>query len=130
MEEGQRRLVAQGDVLGFAEKFTRSMGSPTLWAELAATHPSLESTSVAEAFAAAVRRVEQRDGRIDPGIVALQRWILESNLAAPLEEVGVAALLDDSDTEPEDSLLPTDDRFVLDGMDRLIDLRRWTSTST
>jgi monoamine oxidase len=33
--------------------------------------------------------------------------------------VGVAALFDESDTAPEPGLLPSDDRFVIGGMDRL-----------
>ncbi len=119
---GQRLQVAPTDLLDTAQKFNDVMSSASLWGTLHASNAATRGLSVADVFEAAVRRIEERDGPIDRGVVALQRWVLESNLAAPLEEVGAAALLDDSDTGAGDAVLPLDDRLVTAGMDRLIAL--------
>ena len=118
----QRLLVARGDVLGPARKISGALESMGLWAELIADREAFGGLSVADAFNQAVRRVQERNGPIDAGVVALQRWVLESNLAAPLEEVGLAALLAESETDDVSDLLPSDDRYVTGGMDSLTNL--------
>ena len=111
------------ELLGFADKLSVAMRSLSLWAELRAYAASSFATlSVADIFAAAVRRVEAHAGAIDPGVIALQRWVLESNLAAPLEAVGAGALLDESDTGEGVDTMPPDDRYVVAGMDSLISI--------
>ncbi len=117
---GRRIQVAPAELLGVAQKFSDAMGSMLLWAGLYTRSGSSSGLSVADVFEAAIRRIEANDGPIDRGVIALQRWVLESNLAAPLEEVGAAALLDDSDTGASPEMLPPDDRLVTAGMDRLI----------
>lgn len=119
---GRRVQVAPADLLDAAQKFNDAMSSASLWRSLNASNAATRGLSVADVFEAAVRRIEERDGPIDRGVVALQRWLLESNLAAPLEEVGAAALLDDSGTGAGNEVLPPDDRLVTAGMDRLISL--------
>ncbi len=118
------RVVPRSDVLRFAQLFSGQMESAGLWSLIeslatAAERNGTRQLSVADVFNAAIKRIEAVSGPADPGLVALQRWVLESNLAAPLEEVGFAALLDESDTEDANTLLPSDDRFVVGGMDQL-----------
>lgn len=115
----RRERIEPTALLDYTGKFTEMMGSPALWREARGGRP-LASMSVAELFTRAVQRIEEAQGPVDPAVVALQRWVLESNLAAPLEEVGAAALLDDSDTAVPEGPLPPDDRFVLGGMDQFI----------
>ena len=122
--EGRREIVPRSEVLRFAQLFTGTLDSAGLWAALdrqigASRSGDTRLLSVGDVFNAAVRRIEAENGPVDPGLIALQRWILESNLAAPLEEVGFEALLEESDTNPADALLPADDRYVLGGMDQL-----------
>ena len=124
---GARQPVASSEVLRYAQLFAGSLGSSALWASLdsiaARVFASDVSTlSVADVFNEALRRIELENGPLDPALVTLERWVLESNLAAPLEEVGVAALLEESVTEPGSSVLPADDRYVTGGMDQLIRL--------
>ena len=119
---GRRIQVAPAELLGVAQKFSDAMGSVLLWAGLYTRSASSSGLSVADVFEAAVRRIEANDGPIDRGVIGLQRWVLESNLAAPLEEVGAAALLEESDTSASAEVLPPDDRLVTAGMDRLIDI--------
>ena len=119
---GRRIQVAPAELLEAAQKFSDAMSSAFLWGTLYAGSTAPRGLSVADVFEAAVRRIEARDGPIDRGVVALQRWVLESNLAAPLEEVGAAALLDDSVTGTGNQVLPLDDRLVTAGMDSLISL--------
>ena len=119
---GRAIRLAPADLLDYARKINDSMGSIPLWIELRARVRGIADLSVADVFEAAVRSIEAREGPIDRGVVALQRWVLESNLAAPLEEVSAAALLDESDTGDAPDLLPADDRLVVGGMDRLIAL--------
>ena len=119
---GRRIQVTPAELLGIAQKFSDAMGSVLLWAGLYTRSRSSSGLSVADVFEAAVRRIEANDGPIDRGVIALQRWVLESNLAAPLEEVGAAALLEESDTGASAEVLPPDDRLVTAGMDRLIDI--------
>lgn len=119
---GRRLQVAPAELLETAQKFSDAMSSASLWGALYTGLAAPRGLSVADVFEAAVRRIEARDGPIDRGVVALQRWVLESNLAAPLEEVGAAALLDDSDTGTGNEVLPPDDRLVTAGMDSLIAL--------
>ena len=127
----ERQILPRSEVLKFAQLFSGTMESTSLWAtieELAVESGTVTGTvnrtslSIADVFNAAVRRIEAASGPIDPGLLALQRWVLESNLAAPLEEVGFAELLDESATSAEDSLLPVDDRYVLGGMDQITNL--------
>ena len=123
----EREVYPRSEVLKFAQLFSGAIESAGLWAaldELAAGAQigNARHLSVADVFHAAVQRIERDTGPADPSLVALQRWVLESNLAAPLEEVGFAALLDESDTDPENTLLPVDDRFVTGGMDQLTNL--------
>ena len=126
VQGGRRVQIGQRDVLQAGARFSAAMSSPGVWADMALARADLaapvDALSVADLFNAALRRIEHRNGPVDAGVVALQRWILESNLAAPLEEIGVAALLDESGTGPAEELLPSDDRFVVAGMDRLTDL--------
>lgn len=118
---GRRIQLAPTELLGHARRFNEAMSAASLWGDLRASRTG--TLSVADLFNAAVRRIEAANGPIDPGVVALQRWVLESNLAAPLEDVGIDALLDQSDTgDDAGELLPPDDRFVVAGMDRLIAL--------
>lgn len=120
---GTRVRMATTELLGPAGRIVRTMESPTLWLELrAGALASGNRLSVADVFERAVRRVEQREGPIERGVIMLQRWVIESNLAAPLDEVGAEALLDDSATREDDAVLPTDDRYMVAGMDRLIAL--------
>jgi monoamine oxidase len=119
---GRRMRIAPIELLGQARKISDAMGSAATWGELRTRIASATDMSVADVFDTAVRRIEAREGPIDRGIVALQRWVLESNLAAPLEEVGAAALMDDSDTGASDDVVPPDDRLVVSGMDRMIDI--------
>lgn len=124
---GEREVYPRSEVLKFAHLFSGAIESAGLWAaldELAAGAQigSARHLSVADVFNAAVQRIERDTGPADPSLVALQRWVLESNLAAPLEEVGFAALLDESNTDPANTLLPVDDRFVTGGMDQLTNL--------
>ena len=119
-----REIFPRSEILKFAQLFTGVVESASLWAaldDLAASAKSANAVgvSVADVFNAAVRSIEAQSGPVDPGLLALQRWVLESNLAAPLEEVGFAALLDESDTGSERSPWPLDDRYVLGGMDQL-----------
>ncbi len=126
--QGSRRdIYPRNDVLKFAQLFSGTIESAMLWSELdafAARTGLAEARrlSVADVFNATINRIEAKSGPVDPALVTFQRWVLESNLAAPLEDVGFAALLDESDTGVEDTLLPTDDRFVLGGMDQLTTL--------
>ena len=122
-----REIVPRSEVLRFAQLFTGQMESSGLWAVIEslaadAQHQKARHLSVADVFNMALQRLESSGAPADPSLVLLQRWVLESNLAAPLEEVGFAALLDDSDTQNTDTLLPSDDRFVLGGMNQLSDL--------
>ncbi len=119
---GRRLQVVPTELLETAQKFIDAMSSAFLWGALYASSAATRGLSVADVFDAAVRRIEAREGPIDRGVIALQRWVLESNLAAPLEEVGAAALLDDSDTGAGNEVLPPDDRLVTAGMDRLVSL--------
>ena len=128
-----RQILRRSEVLKYAQLFFGTMASASLWGAIdtLAAGTSIGTgigtasgtpLSVADVFNAAVRRIEAASGPIDPGLLALQRWVLESNLAAPLEEVGFAELLDESATGAEDTLLPVDDRYVLGGMDQLTNL--------
>ena len=124
---GEREVYPRSEVLKFAKLFSGAIESASLWLALdelaaGARRTTALHLSVADIFNAAVRRMEAESGPLDPSLVTLQRWILESNLAAPLEEVGFAALLDESDTDPQNTLLPVDDRFVTGGMDQLTNL--------
>ena len=124
---GGREIFPRGEILKFARLFSGVVESSTLWAALdtlatQARAVNSAGLSVADVFNAAVQRIEAQSGTIDPGLITLQRWVLESNLAAPLEEVGFAALLDESDTAPEHAPWPQDDRFVLGGMNQLTNL--------
>ena len=119
---GRRLQVAPAELLETAQKFNDAMRSAFLWGTWFAGNAATRGLSVADVFEAAVRRIEAREGPIDRGVIALQRWVLESNLAAPLEEVGAAALLDNSGTGAGNDVLPPDDRLVTAGMDRLISL--------
>ena len=121
------QVMPRSDVLRFAQLFSGEMGSAGLWAAIEslagdAVQNGAQQLSVADVFNAAVSRIEAVSGPADRSLVTLQRWVLESNLAAPLEEVGFAALLDESDTQEHNTVLPSDDRFVLGGMDRLTNL--------
>ena len=91
--------------------------------------------SVGQLFDAALQRVQQESGGtsgamsgdlsdgVSRSLAAMQRWFIESNLAAPLDEVSLNAVLEDSDTQPdEDELFPDDDQYVIGGMDRLVGL--------
>lgn len=123
----RREVYPRSDVLKFAQLFSGTVESALLWSELdafaAKTKPTeARKLSVADVFNAAIHRIESESGPVDPALVTFQRWVLESNLAAPLEEVGFAALLDESDTGLDDTLLPPDDRFVIGGMDQLVNL--------
>ena len=121
--DGHRSQVAPADLIGYARKINETMGSTWLWGELRRRLlTSGDDLSVSNIFEAAVKQVESRDGPIDRGVIALQRWVLESNLAAPLDEVSAAALLDDSDTGEDNDAIPPDDRFLVAGMDSLISL--------
>ena len=127
LRRGEREIYPRSEVLKFAQLFSGAMESAGLWAALdelavSAKVGAARHLSVADVFNAAVQRIERESGAADPSLVALQRWVLESNLAAPLEEVGFAALLDESDTSPATALLPEDDRFVTGGMDQLTNL--------
>ena len=119
---GRRLQVAPAELLETAQKFSNAMSSAFLWSALYTSSAATRGLSVADVFEAAVRRIEAREGPIDRGVIALQRWVLESNLAAPLEEVGATALLDDSGTGVGNEVLPPDDRLVTAGMDHLISL--------
>lgn len=119
---GNRIRVPPDNLLAHVRKINNSMESAWLWIELrAGMLASRGKLSVADVFDAAVRRAERRDGPIDRSVIALQRWVLESNLAAPLEEVDAGVLLQDSATGDEDDFTPSDDRYVVAGMDRLIE---------
>ena len=124
-----RQLLPRDEVLKFGRLFYGRMKSASRWgaivtlaAGIGIGRASKTALSVADVFNEAVRRIEAASGPIDPALLALQRWVLESNLAAPLEEVGFAELLDESATGADDTLLPTDDRYVLGGMDQLTGL--------
>ena len=124
---GVSAVFPRSEVLRFAQAFSSSIQTSSLWTALEAIATGARAgdrgpLSVADVFNAGVQRIEAEFGPIDPGLVALQRWVLESNLAAPLEEVGFTALLAESDTAPQDSVLPLDDRYVLGGMDQLTNL--------
>ena len=121
------QLVPRSEVLRFAQLFSGQMESSGLWTVISslaadAGRSGARQLSVADVFNAAITRIEAARGPVDHSLVTLQRWILESNLAAPLEEVGFAALLDETDTHGDNTLLPADDRFVLGGMDQLTNL--------
>ena len=104
-------LEAAGTPVGIGEKVRHVLGSRG------------RTQSVGQLFDNAVQRVQQEGGGISRGLVTMQRWVIESNLAAPLEEVSLNAVLEDSDTAPrEDEIFPEDDRYVLGGMDRLVAL--------
>ena len=124
---GSAQVVPRSEVLRFAQLFSGEMESAGLWTLIEslaadAVRHGTRQLSVADVFNAAIKRMEATGGLADASLVALQRWVLESNLAAPLEEVGFAALLDESDTQDQNTLLPSDDRFVLGGMDQLTKL--------
>ncbi len=124
---GERQPVPRAEVIRYAQLFAGSLESSALWASLDALAARVSSgaarnLSVADVFDEAMRRIEVTSGPLDPALVMLERWVLESNLAAPLEEVGVAALLEESGTDPGRSLFPEDDRYVTGGMNQLIDL--------
>jgi len=120
---GQHLEMPPSQLLGYSRRIDKSMSSTWLWIRMRTRILlSGESLSVADVLNAAVKDAESINGPIDRGVVALQKWVLESNLAAPLEEVSASALLDESETgEPEDSL-PTDDRYLVAGMDSLVNL--------
>lgn len=120
-------VMPRSEVLRFGQLFFGQMESTGLWTVIEslaadAVRNGTQQLSVADVFNAAVKRIEAVSGPVERSLVALQRWVLESNLAAPLEEVGFAALLDESDTQDQNTLLPSDDRFVLGGMDQLTNL--------
>ena len=124
---GVRQPVTRNEVLRHAQLFSDSIESASLWRDLdaiaaRARKSGAQNLSVADVFDEAVRRIEGKAGPLDPALITLERWMLESNLAAPLEEVGIAALLEESDTEPGNPLLPDDDHYVVGGMDQLIRL--------
>ena len=121
------QIVPRSEVLRFAQLFSGQMESSGLWTVIRslaadAGRSGARQLSVADVFNAAVKRIEAASGPVERSLVTLQRWVLESNLAAPLEEVGFAALLDESDTQDANTLLPSDDRFVTGGMDQLTNL--------
>ncbi|CAN0312934.1 unnamed protein product, partial [Phaeothamnion confervicola] len=86
VSSGRRMRIAPIELLSQARKISDAMGSAATWGELRTRIASATDMSVADVFETAVRRIESSEGPIDRGIVALQRWVLESNLAAPLEE--------------------------------------------
>ena len=122
--DGKREIVPRADVLRFAQRFSGALESSSLWSALdrqiaARRGTDTKGLSVADVFDAGIRRIEAESGPADPGLIELQRRILESNLAAPLDQVGFEALLEESDTNPGNTLLPADDHYVLGGMDQL-----------
>lgn len=122
LSKGRRIRVAPTEFLAQARKINDAMGSAPVWGALRTRVAVVQDLSVADVFEAAVRRIESSEGPVDHSVVAIQRWVLESNLAAPLEDVGAAALFDDSDTGAGDDVVPGDDRLIVAGMDRMIDL--------
>jgi monoamine oxidase len=122
-QAGQRQVMANTQVLGYASRINTSMNSRWLWMRLRLrSFLSSGELSAADVFDEAIKDAERRDGAIDRGVVDLERWVLESNLAAPLHEVSASALLDDSDTGDSHDVLPTDDRYLVAGMDQLVSL--------
>ena len=118
---GGRQVMATPQVLGYAGRIHTSMNSPWMWMRLRwRALLSSGDLSAADVFDEAIRDAERRAGPIDRGMVALQRWVLESTLAAPLNEVSASALLDTSGTGDDGDVLPTDDRYLVAGMDSLV----------
>jgi len=118
---GQRQEMPPSQLLGYSRRIDKSMNSTWLWIRMRARILlSGENLSVADVLNAAVKDAEDSNGPIDRGVVALQKWVLESNLAAPLEEISASALLDESDTGDQDDPLPADDRYLVAGMDSLV----------
>lgn len=111
LDAARARPLDRTQAMALADRVASAM-------EAAAIHLDLESISVAELFERALARLPELrgDGR---ALIDLQRWYLESNLSAPLEEVSAAALAEASSTAPSDATWPDDDRFVVAGMDRL-----------
>jgi monoamine oxidase len=104
--------VSREAAIEFADRFVSAM-------EASAMRMNLREVSVGEVFEAAAIRLRGTNGNASPALLDLQRWYLESNFNAPLEEVSAAAFLDESSTAPGNGTWPEDDRFVIDGMDRL-----------
>jgi len=104
--------VSREAAIEFADRFAAAM-------ESSAMRMNLREVSVGELFEAAAVNLRRRPDGAAPVLLDLQRWYLESNFNAPLEEVSAAAFLDESSTAPGNGTWPEDDRFVVDGMDRL-----------
>lgn len=104
--------VSREAAIAFADRFAAAM-------ESSAMRMNLREVSVGELFAAAALNLRRRTDSAAPVLLDLQRWYLGSNFNAPPEEVSAAAFLDESSTAPGDGTWPEDDRFVVDGMDRL-----------
>ena len=104
--------VSREAAIEFADRFVSAM-------ESSAMRMNLREVSVGAVFEAAAVSLRSRSGNASPALLDLQRWYLESNFNAPLEEVSAAAFLDESSTAPGNGTWPEDDRFVIDGMDRL-----------
>jgi len=120
---GQRRVMAPAQLLGYARRIDDSMKSASLQVRMRARLLfSGDKLSVADVLGEAIRDAQRQDGAIDGAALALEQWVLESNLAAPLNEVGARALLDTSATSEDDEVLPIDDRYLVAGMDRLVSL--------
>lgn len=112
LDPARRAAVPREAVLDFADRFVQAM-------ESAARRTDLQAVSVGTLFDTATASMRSRPGGADRVLVDMQRWYLESNLNAPLEEVGAGVLLEASSTVPNDGTWPDDDRYVLAGMDSL-----------
>ena len=127
-ESGEVTRIRQSEVRRFAQQFNsalESAGSPAGLGDMLrqAFGNRGRTQSVAQLFEDAVQRIQQEAGGISRGLVTMQRWVIESNLAAPLEEVSLNSVLEDSDTKPpDDEIFPGDDQYVIGGMDRLVAL--------
>jgi monoamine oxidase len=128
LPSGTVTRIRQSEVRRFAKQFNDAMesaGTPAGLGELLRQMLGNRgrTESVGQLFDNAVRRVQQEAGGISRGLVAMQRWVIESNLAAPLEEVSLNSVLFDSDTDPDDDeIWPSDDQYVIGGMDRVAGL--------
>ena len=125
---GDVSRIPQSEIRRFAKRFNdalESAGSPSSAGELVRQLLGSRgrTESVAQVFDQAAQRLQAEGGGVSRGLVTMQRWVLESNLNAPLEEVSLNSVLDDSDTKPsDDEIFPGDDQYVIGGMDRLVKL--------
>ena len=128
LPSGEVVRIRQSEIRRFAKKFNdalESAGSPAGLGEMLrqAAGNRGRNQSVGQLFNDALQRVQQEGGSLSLGLVNMQRWVIESNLAAPLDEVSLNAVLEGSDTAvPDDEIFPGDDRYMIGGMDRLVQL--------